>query len=228
VDNLLLLHGAASTQAQFDTLTPLLRDHFTVHTLDFDGHGQHAASKQPFRMESFSADVLHYMDVQGITQANIFGYSMGGYVGMVLALTQPARIGKVFTLATKYVWTLEVAAKEVSFLDADKILAKVPHYAESLQQQHGDHWRAMLDKTKTLLTGLGEHNLLESAALQRIETPVRIGIGDRDMMVSIEESLAVYRALPRGEFQVFPHTPHPFDKVSPALLAEAIRQFFTP
>ena len=226
MDNLLLLHGAASTQAQFEALVPLLSEHFHVHTFDFDGHGSRSNSDQPFRIESFTADVLHYMDTQGIAQAHIFGYSMGGYVGMVLALTQPSRVSKVFTLATKYGWTPEVAAKEVGFLDADKILAKVPRYAESLQQQHGDHWRTMLDKTKALLTNLGDHNLLDTAALKRIETPVRIGIGDRDTMVSIEESLAVYRALPSGEFQVFPNTPHPFDKVSPALIAEAIQQLF--
>ena len=38
-------------------------------------------------------------------------------------------------------------------------------------------------------------------------------MGDRDTMVSIEETLDAYRALPAGELEVLPATPHPMERV---------------
>lgn len=224
---LVLLHGALGTQAQFDALLPLLSHTFNVHTLDFEGHGQRAPSDRPFRIEYFAENVLHYLDTQGISQTHIFGYSMGGCVALYLALNQPERVSSLFTLATKLDWTPEAAAKEVGLLDADKILAKVPRFAEALQVQHGDHWREVLEKTAALLHGLGEKRLLNPGDFAVIQQRTRIAVGDRDTTVSVEESLAAYCALPNGEFQVLPNTPHPFEKVSPPLLANAIREFFT-
>jgi hypothetical protein len=55
---------------------------------------------------------------------------------------------------------------------------------------------------------------------------VRISIGDRDKMVTLEESIRVYRLLEKGEFQVFPNTPHPLEKAPVDKLAEAIIDFF--
>lgn len=224
---LLLLHGALGSKAQFDALLPELTDHFIVHPFDFEGHGDAPQSaERPFYIERFAENVLNYLDSHHIPQGHFFGYSMGGYVALYLALIQPARVGKVFTLATKFDWTPEAAAKEVDLLDADKILAKIPKYAAQLEQQHrAIGWKAVLEKTKGLLMGLGERNLLQPAALAQIQAPVRIGLGDRDTMVSLEESVNAYRILPNGEFQVFPRTPHPFDRVSPEMLANAIVQF---
>ncbi len=222
---LILLHGALGTGAQFDSLLSLLND-FDLHTLDFDGHGRNASSAAPFTVAHFAENVLQLMDAKGISQANFFGYSMGGYVALYLALRHPERVSSLFTLATKLAWNPEFAAKEIGFLDADKILAKVPRFAEALQVQHGDHWRDVLDKTKTFMLGLGENPLIQPADFTNIQHRTRITLGDRDATVTIEESLAAYRTLPNAEFQIFPNTPHPIDRISPVTLAAAIHDFF--
>jgi hypothetical protein len=46
-------------------------------------------------------------------------------------------------------------------------------------------------------------------------------------MVSLEETKAFYCKLSQGEMQVFPHCPHPIEKVNAKLLAESILEFLT-
>lgn len=225
---LLFLHGALGTQAQFDSLLPLLPSGRLYHTLDFEGHGSAERPARPFAITHFAGNVLNMLDAQRIGQVDIFGYSMGGYVGLYLAQTQPERVGSVFTLATKFAWTPESAAAEVRFLDADKMLAKVPHYAAALQQQHGGDWRVVLEKTAALLTDLGARPLLTAETLADIRQPVCIAVGDRDTLVSITESHTTSQALPNGALHVLPNTPHPFEKVSLPLLVDALRHFFWP
>jgi hypothetical protein len=55
---------------------------------------------------------------------------------------------------------------------------------------------------------------------------VRIGVGDRDRMVSLEEWVEAYRSLPRGELQIFPKTPHPLEKAPLSNLIHAMVDFF--
>ncbi len=220
---LALLHGAVGAKSQFAELIPLLEPHFEVITLDFEGHGPADLADRPFKIEYFAENVLN---IAGSEKFDVFGYSMGGYVALYLALHHPERVGRVFTLATKFDWTPVMAEKEVKLLDADKIMQKIPHYAQILQATHRD-WRMALEKTRDLLIGLGQQNLLTPDILAQITQPVRIAIGDRDSMVSLEETIAAYRALQLGELQILPATPHPFDKISPSLLADAIIQFFT-
>jgi pimeloyl-ACP methyl ester carboxylesterase len=225
--HLLLLHGALGASAQFDPLRPLLTEYYHLHLLDFDGHGSAAPSARPFRIEHFADNVLTYLGHHAIEQIDIFGYSMGGYVGLYLATIAPTRVGRIATLGTKFRWDTETAAREVALLNPERIAAKVPHFAQALAERHPiTGWETVVRKTADLLQALGEHPVLAATDWRTIAHPVRIHIGDRDTTVSIEESVEVYRSLAQGELVVLPQTPHPLEKVAYLRLAHSLLDFF--
>jgi pimeloyl-ACP methyl ester carboxylesterase len=226
---LLLLHGALGASEQFIELIPLLEElyEFDVEALDFPGHGGEPIGDDPFSIARFSRHLKEWIEAHGGGPVDIFGYSMGGYVALHLAQEAPGLIGKIFTLATKFAWSPETSAREVKMLDPDTIAAKVPRFAQQLETRHapGD-WRTVLAKTAEMMTNLGERSELPIDSLANVNHQVTIGIGDRDQMVTIEESLAAYRALPNGRFLAMPGTPHPIEKVSPDRLARELGEFF--
>lgn len=223
---LLLLHGAIGSKDQLVSLHTELSKDFTVYSLDFAGHGSSTVNANEFSIPLFAQQVLDLMDASQLERISIAGYSMGGYVAMYLALHHPARIEKIITLATKYNWDETIAAKEIKMLDAQRIEEKLPAFAGELNKRHGaNDWKIVLEKTKTLLTGLGQHNWLSPEALDKIQTPVLLLSGDKDKMVPAEETLAVYRLLPSAQLGILPNTPHPIEQVNTKTLAFAIRQF---
>lgn len=225
--NLLLLHGALGSKSQFSSLIPLLEETFHIHTLDFEGHGSSPLRDRAFRDEHFAENVLDYLNENSIQSVSVFGYSMGGHVGLYLARKHPERIHRIFTLATKFLWTPENIDREASSLDAEKILKRVPHFAKVLQDRHAvSGWKNVLQKTREMFYELGESNSLPIEELRQIHHVVRIGVGDRDSMVNIEESVQVYRSLPQGELQIFPNTPHPLEKVPVSYLVSSMVGFF--
>ncbi len=226
-DHLLLLHGALGAKSQFTPLIPLLEDRFQIHTLDFEGHGTSPMPKRPFKEVHFAENVLEYLDEISLSRINIFGYSMGGKVGLYLAKTYPEKINKVFTFATKFMWTSESVADEVSSLDAEKISEKVPHFAKVLEERHAaSGWKNVLQKTKEMMLTLVTESSLTTGEMDQIQQEVRVSVGDKDNLVSIEETVDVYRALPMGQLQIFPKTPHPIEKVPRAHLAHSLVEFF--
>ena len=133
---LLLLHGALGSGDQFNELCTLLRHDYDIHALNFSGHGGNEFPEQDFSIGLFGIEVLHYMEEKKIESASFFGYSMGGYVAMYLAKKLSNKVDAVITLATKFHWDQEIAAKEIKMLDARTIEQKLPAFASQLEKRH--------------------------------------------------------------------------------------------
>lgn len=226
-ENLLLLHGALGAGDQFAPIVPLLGDRYDLHLLDFEGHGSAPVKSRPFGIEYFISNAYEYLTRHAIEGAHIFGYSMGGYVACTLAIQHPRLVKRIATLGTKFHWDQEAARREVAYLDVDKIATKVPHFAHTLAERHtAAGWETVVNRTADLLWSLAERGGLRANDLARLEQPVRVIVGDRDSTVSVAEAQDVYRALPHGELEVLPGTPHQLDKVSPERLVYSLTQFF--
>lgn len=226
MQNLLLLHGALGASDQFIPLQQSLQHTFQVHTLDFIGHGKVPDGNAPFTMQLFASNVLEYLDHNKLERANFFGYSMGGYVAMYLAKHHPDRVQKIITLGTKFRWNQGIAQQEVKMLDPEQILAKVPAFAEALKQRHkANDWSVVMKKTATMLMALGKDNVLKLDHYRSINTPCLLMLGDRDKMVSLEETVNVYKTLPNAQLAILPGTPHVIEKVDYKMLGWFIQRF---
>lgn len=224
--HLLLLHGAIGSENQLEPLAKKLKHSFEIHSINFSGHG---GEKMPekFSIEIFANDVLNYLEKNKIEKINIFGYSMGGYVALYLAKYYPDKIDKVFTLATKFSWTLEIAMKETKMLDAEKISEKLPAFANILAQRHfPNDWKTVLNKTSEMMIEMGKDNPVKLSHYSNIENHVMVGIGDKDSMVTLEETIEAYRQLKKGGLIVLPETRHPIEKVNVDRLSHEIEYFF--
>jgi pimeloyl-ACP methyl ester carboxylesterase len=224
-NNILLLHGALADKSQFDGLISLLEEVYSVHVISFPGHGREPLGNYQFSIESFSTFVYEYIKEHNLSQPIVFGYSMGGYVGLYLASHIPDAVSGIVTLGTKVDWTIENAAKEVRQLNPDKILEKVPKFADRLSKIHGsENWREVLINTGKLMTELG-NSALHEKDYENIHVPVSMLIGDRDSMVDFNTSKLVCDFIPNSRFVVLQNTEHPFEKADLSLLADFLNNF---
>lgn len=224
---LLLIHGALGDRSQLTPLTSLLGDAYDVHAVELEGHGATPMSADSYDLERFRGNVRTAAAARGVERVAIFGYSMGGYVALTLAAEAPKLVSAVVTLGTKLAWSPESAARETGRLDPAGIRAKVPKFAELLERRHAGAggWELAISRTAAMMTSLGAHPAVDDALLARIACPVRLMVGDRDAVVSIDETIAASRKLARGEAAVVPNTPHPFQQARPSLVAALTRDF---
>ena len=226
MQHLILLHGALGSKDQLQPLVAALENDFQMHTFNFSGHGGRSFADTAFSIPLFAEQIAQYMHEMGIAQAYIFGYSMGGYAAIYLAKHHPEKVNKLITLATKFHWDEKTAAREVRLLDGKTIQEKVPAFAAQLQQRHSPNdWLTLLHKTSELLIGLGKQNALQLEDYTTITTPCLLLLGDRDKMVTLDETIAVYKQLPNAQFGVIPGTPHALEQVNVALLVQLIKGF---
>lgn len=223
--NLILLHGALGHSNIFEPYLESLSPYFTIHTPLFSGHGNTELPTDGISIEKYTQELTEYCKENNLKDVFILGHSMGGYVALCYAVKNPDNVNSVITLGTKFDWNEEQALKESKMLNPDIILEKVPQYAQLLEIQHGTKWKQLLLSIADLMIDLGKNPPLKDH-LAAINIPIQIMVGDKDNMVTIEESTGVYRNLPNAKLAVLPDTKHPMEKVRPNLLLNLIKDFW--
>lgn len=211
--SIILLHGALGSSKQFNELKSLLSDKYKVYSFDFEGHGGIPLSKS-FTIESFSDNLVDFIQKNEIYKPVIFGYSMGGYVALYTESQQPGFIGEIITLGTKFHWTPASAKKEIELINPVKIKEKVPQFAKYLQSIHapGD-WEEMMLNTQQLMRLLGDKPLLTAELLAKVQIPVTLLLGEIDSMVSKEETELIWEMIPKGRIEIVNGIPHPIQMI---------------
>ena len=92
---LILLHGNGEDGSYFAHQMEPFSRHFRVIALDTRGHGKTPRGEAPFTIRQFAEDLHGFMDAHGIDRADLLGFSDGGNIAMVFALTHPERVNRL-------------------------------------------------------------------------------------------------------------------------------------
>ena len=173
----------------------------------------------------FAQDVLNWMDQNNKDQMDIFGYSMGGYIALYLAMHHPNRVNRIVTLATKFDWDPDSAANETMFLNPDKIEGKLPQFAKLLDQRHSD-WKKLLKKTIEMMINVGDEPAIDQDSWATITHRIMLISGDSDTTATPVETINIHNKLINSTITILPDTPHPIEKVDKSILSIHINKFF--
>ncbi len=227
--NLLLLHGALGCKDSFQALLPLLTPDFNVKAMNLPGHGGLALPETGLLVDVLVTSVENFIETEfpGLDPVFVFGYSLGGYLGLLASKTPDSRIAGVLTLATKLDWNEDIAHAEVQKLNPTLLEEKLPHFvSEITKQHHPTDWKLLVTAVADMLQELGKRKLLDTSALSSVHVLCRLMLGDRDKMVGFEETLHAYRSIPGASLVMLPNTPHSIEKADTHRLAFEIKTFY--
>lgn len=198
----LFLHGAGSNAATWWQQLPSFAARHTCITMDLRCFGRSVAPMSEFRHELFVADVLAVLDHFGVTRAVVVGQSLGGMVGLRLALQHADRVAAFVACDsplgvdhpaiaqalerrahTAAALTLEQRALGAWFLQRDPERAAL--YAQINAFNPGTHsvppaeWRAAMNRL------MDPAALLPMSALCDLRVPVLWLVGREDPLVPV-------------------------------------------
>lgn len=222
----LFLHGAGSNAATWWQQLPVFSRQYTCVTLDLRHFGRSSASPlQDFSLPQFADDVLAVLDQEGIARVAVVGQSLGGMVGLQLALHHPRRIAAFAacdtTLAVEHPGVLEIIRnrqmthKAVSieerslgrwFLDRhpDKaaLYAQINHFNPSFHSIPGPEW------SRALMAMMEGGRSVPMAALREVQVPTLLLVGREDPIVPLPFLQEVQALVPGSELAVVDDAGH--------------------
>jgi pimeloyl-ACP methyl ester carboxylesterase len=231
---LLFLHGGV---VFFDNNFAAQRDYFSsfrrVIGVDRRGHGHSPDNAQPFSYKEMAEDMAALIVALGVAPVDVVGHSDGANVGLILARDHPGLVRRLVIsganlkaglppeeLAKRAQWPPETIAEKAAQMAEKLPPAFRPDY-EKVAPDGAGHWPTLLAKSYRLwLTPV----IATPEELNSIEIPVLVMAGDHDF-TSIEETVVIYRSLPKGQLAILPGTAHGTFSTRPELANLLIREF---
>jgi pimeloyl-ACP methyl ester carboxylesterase len=200
---LVLLHGAFG----WATVYPTLARNRQVIAVELQGHGHTADIDRPLTYEQMADDTAALLKELKIEQADFFGYSMGGNVGLAVAIRHPKLVRKLAINGSNAGKIADAydpdAFKQFSSLPADFAppMLKDPYDKVAPAPKQ---WPTLVAKVKTM--GL-EFKGFAPEDLKSIKAHVLVTLGDHDV-VRVEHAVEMFRLIPDSQLAVFPGADH--------------------
>lgn len=210
---LILLHGNGEDCSYFEHQMEPFSRHFRVIALDTRGHGRTPRGDAPFSIRQFSEDLLGFMDRHGIGKAHILGFSDGGNIAMVFAMSHPGRVEKLIldgaNLDTSGVKRKIQIPIEIGYRIARLFAGKSPDARKNAE-----------------MLGLMVNDPdIRPEELARIQSPTLVVAGNKDM-IKEEHTRLIARSIPGAELAVIPGD-HFVANKNPGAFNEVALRFLT-
>jgi pimeloyl-ACP methyl ester carboxylesterase len=216
---LVLLHGAFGTiESCFADLLPALARHFDVVAVEMQGHGRTRDVARPLSYEEMAADTAAFLEALDISRAHVVGYSMGGAIGLELALDRPELVDHlVFAGGAAFDPEGEYPELKASFESFDPHQLDGSRWHEAYRRVAPDPvaWTSLVVKVNEL--DRAGHSWPRER-LAGVQVPTLLINGDADI-VRPEHVVEMFRllgggvpgdlvGLPRSQLAVLPGTTH--------------------
>ncbi len=203
---LVLLHGGDPTiTTSFGKVLPGLARDRKVIAFEQQGHGHTADVDRPFSFEQSAEDTVALLRYLKVGKADLYGYSNGGHIAIVIALTHPEIVRKLVIQSAMYSRDGSDPAFWESFrhVNLDDMPPELRKAYQSTAPQPGDLPSFFAKSLKRMLDFKG----WTPEQIRSIKAPTLVIAGDRDI-VRPEHAVQMFRLLPNSELAILPATEH--------------------
>jgi 3-oxoadipate enol-lactonase len=217
---LVLGPSLGTTTAIWDRTRALLAARHPLLAWDLPGHGASPAAAEPFTMPELADGVLRAVDAAGIDRFAYAGMSLGGVVGLQLALRHPDRVAALAMICalpkigTAEGWTQRAA--DVRALGTPSLVTGsatrwfTPGFLEHEPDIASRVLHGLLDiddeSYALCVDALRETDLRDAVAGLRV--PLVLIVGDADPVIPVEEARTVAADAPRSTLHVIADASH--------------------
>ena len=177
---LVLLPGGFETVEAMGEIVSQLAATRRVIGVELQGHGHTADIERPLRYELMADDIASLIRQLGLERVDIFGFSLGGGVGLQTAIRHPNVVRKLALASTPFKkdgWYPEVLAGMASI--SVETFAGTPIHETYLKiSPRPEAWPTFVDKMRRLLSE--DYDWAEGVAA--LKTPILIMVGDADSL----------------------------------------------
>ncbi|SFK30127.1 alpha/beta fold hydrolase [Cellulomonas sp. KH9] len=203
---LVLLHGNGEDHHVFDRMLPTLGAGRTLVGVDSRAHGRSPRGTGPLSIARMADDVAEVLDLLGLRQPDVLGFSDGGNVALELAVRRPDRVRRLVVVGANLFpagLTVRVQARVRALHAVVGALARVL-----------PGLRAPAERMALMAC----EPRLDPALLARVTAPTLVVVGERDVVDHAHTGLLV-RSLPDARLEVVPRAGHMLPRDRPDLLA---------
>jgi 3-oxoadipate enol-lactonase len=240
-------HGLLWDRHLFDAQISALQGRYRCVSFDFRGHGLSTAGRSGYELYAQTDDVAALITALGGGPCHFVGHSMGGFVGLRLALRHPALVksltligsaaeaassrdvleASVVRVIVRYFGLRPIANTAMDICFGDNFLADPAR--ETLRRQMRQRLIAndRVAMARTVRALLARDDL--SPELHQITAPtlILVGSNDKDSHTTPAHSQRMHEGIPGSRWVVVPGGGHTLPVEEPGVVTAALDEFLT-
>lgn len=218
-----LAHPLGATLRLWDPQAAALVGKYRVLRYDVRGHGDSEAPPGPYTLSQMADDLRELLESLGIGRAHVVGLSMGGLIGMTLALAYPGVVKSLALCDTtacygpgvKPMWDDRIRAAEANgmteaLIERTMAIWFTPEYHRAHKDQV-DRVRAMLRNTDprgyvASVKAIADVDLSEK--IRAIRCPTLVVVGEKDPGTPPAMARIIHERIAGSKLLVIPGAMH--------------------
>jgi pimeloyl-ACP methyl ester carboxylesterase len=206
--------------------------------------GESPDDSLPFAIEDLAADVAGLIDALELERPAVLGWSMGGFVALALALSDPAKLSNLILLSTSGGGELatladaearerlrdasgtprEQASRLISLLFPAARAAEVDAaFGDVVAEARASLSPDLLERQWRAMEAWEQRR--QASNLERLSCRVLVATGEEDVVIPPANAAALANAVPGAWLARFPHSGHGFMADHPETLARLVGAF---
>jgi pimeloyl-ACP methyl ester carboxylesterase len=214
--------------------------------LAFDNRGSGLSEKPPgpYSMELMAEDAASVLESRGLEHADVYGYSMGGYIALTLATLRPDIVRSLVLVGTGpggpdheppppetlEIWMRSLDLPREEAVRTAYMTAFSPGWIDEHPHEYDEWVAARLEPPTPVECWLAqaeaaEHYRVSGVEVERIDVPALVIHGELDAVVPVSNGRLLAARMPRAELVVLPGKGHAPQLEEPAELAAIVCDF---
>lgn len=242
-ETIVFAHGLLFSGRMFDHQVQMLKDHYRCITFDFRGQGQSDVTASGYDMDTLTEDCITLMKELDCTPCHFLGLSMGGFVGMRLAIRHPELIKSLMLLETtadpepkesmaqykklnfvaRWFGLKVVINRVMPIMFGQKFLQD-----ENRKEQRQAWQQAIMGNDRIGITRAVKGVIYREGVyedLDKISTPTLIIVGDQDVATEPDKADRIHARIPNSKLMMIPGAGHTSTVEEPDAVNAALRDF---
>ena len=232
----MLSHSHFSDHRMWHPQIDALAARYRVVAYDTRGHGASGVPKGPYSLDDLAGDALELIDALGLGEVHFIGLSMGGMIGMTLALKAPGRLRSLLLCDTAAempagVWDERIATARAQGIE--------PLLEPTMARWFTPEFRASSPETIAWIRGIASGTATEGyiacaeaikamrlvPRLGDIRVPARVIVGAQDPATPVAAADVLAQGIPGADLVVVDGAAHLANLEQPAPFTAAMLEF---
>ena len=232
----MLSHSHFSDHRMWRPQIEALAKRYRVVAYDTRGHGASGVPKGPYSLDDLAGDALELMDALGLDGVHFVGLSLGGMIGMTLALKAPERVRSLLLCDTAAEMPAGIWDERIATARAEGV---EPLLEPTMARWFTPEFRSSSPETIAWIRRIASGTVTEGyiacaeaikamrlvPRLGDIRSPTRVIVGAQDPATPVAAAEILADGIPGAELVVIDQAAHLANLEQTAVFTEAMLAF---
>lgn len=223
-ESVILIHGVGLDATIWEAQVASLSEHYDVIAYDMLGHGESPAPSPESTLQDYATQLHELIESLGLNNVAIVGFSMGGLVARMTAITTPEKVRCMVILASVFERNEAQIAGILKRLEQVRQNGPQASIEQALKRWFSEDYRQhhpeQIERIHQLVTSnkpgsyyisyslFGREDNAGRSHLGKLEMPILVATGEKDPGSTPAMARALANALPNASCRILPGMKH--------------------